>query len=103
MSGRRSHPRIAVVPATQGNFRLLHEVVVQQIEAGEVVAISREPGVAGEVLAIEMAIGPHAERLQCRVIDSRPCIVGGHLKHRLRLLALPRRSADVTAPRGAEE
>jgi hypothetical protein len=104
MSGRRSHPRIAVVPATQGFLRLLHEVVVQQIEAGEVVAISREPGVEGEMLAIEMPTGPEVERLQCRVIDSRPCIVDGHLRHRLRLLTQPHRSPDcVPAPPGTQE
>jgi hypothetical protein len=51
-----------------------------------------------------MPTGPEVERLQCRVIDSRPCIVDGHLRHRLRLLTQPHRSPDcVPAPPGTQE
>lgn len=85
MSGRRSHPRVAVSPATQGSLRLLRDVVVQRVEEREVVAISRDPGTKGEALVLEVSTGLEVERLQCRVIDSAPLIVDGCLRHRLRL------------------
>jgi hypothetical protein len=97
MSGRRSHPRVVVSPAAQGSLRFLRDVVVQHAEGGEVVAISREPGTKGEVLAIELSIGQVIERLQCRVVESAPLLVDGNLRHRLRLTTVARVSDPVIA------
>jgi len=95
MSGRRSHPRVAVSPAAQGSLRLLRELLVQQVEEGEVVAISRQPGTIGEVLEFELSRGSEMDRLECHVIASAPLIVDGTLKYCLRLKAVADRTDRI--------
>ena len=104
MSGRRSHPRVAVSPAAQGSLRLLRELLVQQVEGGEVVAISREPGTIGEVLGFELSRGSEIDRLECHVIASAPLIVDGCLRYRLQLQVVtpPTDRTVQLAPAGPE-
>ena len=107
MSGRRSHPRVAVSPAAQGTLRLLRDVVVQHVAEGEIVAISRQPATNGEVLALEISTGlggAAVERLQCRVIESIPLMVDRCLRHRLRLQAITQPTDRIVppVPRAAE-
>lgn len=85
MSGRRSHPRVVVIPAAEGRIRLLRDVVVQEIESTGVVAISREPGTIGEMLVLELPTRHNVERLHVRVVESRPLVVDGAVRHRLQL------------------
>jgi hypothetical protein len=85
MSGRRSHPRLVVIPAAEGHLRLLRDVVVQHIEGGEAIAISRDPGTIGEMLVLELPMDDKVARLHVRVIESRPLIVEGNVRHRLQL------------------
>lgn len=98
MSGRRNHPRVVVVPAAEGRLRLRRDVVVQRVEGVEVLAISREPESVGEILAVEMQQGHKIERLYCRVVESRPLIVDGNVRHRLRLQAVGETIDTVKQP-----
>ena len=88
MSGRRSHVRFAVVRAPQGVLRVMHDVIVEQATSGEVVAISREPGVFGEPVVIEFPAAEPAGEMRAQVIESHPVVVDGTVRHRLRLQAL---------------
>jgi len=86
MSGRRSHARFAVTPSAEGFLRVLRDVIVQRIDKGEVIAISREPGVVGEAIVVEVPTEP--ARVQARIVESRPLIVEGSVRHRLQLQSI---------------
>jgi len=89
MSGRRSHVRCAVLQSPEGVLRVMRDVVVQQ-RAGDrdVIAISREPGVLGEAVVVEVPADETSEGLQTRVVESQPVVVNGTVRHRLRLEAM---------------
>lgn len=89
MSGRRSHTRFAVNPVVEGIVRVLRDVTVQQNGDGELTVISREPGVLAERMALEFA--EPAAALRVEVAESRPLIMDGAVRHRLRLRVLERR------------
>jgi hypothetical protein len=85
MSGRRSHPRFTISPASEGVLRILTDVVVQQSDNNELVAISREPGIVGEVLAAQIMSWQGIMHTAVRVAESRPLVSEGTIRHRLRL------------------
>ena len=76
MSGRRSHQRFEVSPSSLGTLRVNRDVVVQRAAEGELQVLSRDPGVRDE--------DPDAA-VHVRVIDSRPIVVHGAVRHLLRL------------------
>jgi hypothetical protein len=67
--------------------RVLRDVVVARM-GGELLAISPAPAIIGEDMSVEVIGGGSDLRLQVRVLDSRPVIVDGAVRHRIRL-ALP--------------
>jgi hypothetical protein len=67
--------------------RVLRDVVVARM-GGELLAISPAPAIIGEDMSVEVIGGGSDLRLKVRVLDSRPVIVDGALRHRIRL-ALP--------------
>ena len=85
MSGRRSHPRFDVVQSPEGLLRVMRDVVVQRSRRGEVVAISREPGVLGEAVTVEIPAEEAGSRVRARIVESLPMVVDGTVRHRLRL------------------
>jgi len=88
MSGRRSHVRCAVMQSPEGVLRVMRDVVVQRAGNREVIAISREPGVLGEAVIIEVPADETSAGLQARVVESQPVVVNGTVRHRLRLEAI---------------
>jgi hypothetical protein len=84
MSGRRSHVRFEVIPSSEGVLRLLRDVLVVSAEEDEAVVLSRDPGVVGETLMLEIP-GAQASSGQATVVECRPVIVDGTMRHRLRL------------------
>ena len=87
MFGRRSHPRFSITTPSEGTLRVLRDVLVQRAAGHELVAISRQAGVVGEILTLELAertSGPNAAT-RVRVIESRPMVLDGAVRHRLRL------------------
>lgn len=85
MSGRRSHPRFAVAAPWDGAVRVLRDVVVDRVDREELLAVSVAPAVAGEEMSLDLVGGGRALELRVRVIESRPVIVSGSVRHRIRL------------------
>jgi len=85
MFGRRSHARFTISPASDGLLRILNDVVLQQSSSSELIAISREPGVVGDVLGVQIMGVQGTIHAVARITESRPLIAEGAVRHRLRL------------------
>ena len=85
MSGRRSHMRFAINGSSAGILRVLRDVFVQRAEDGGLIALSDEPAVVGERFMVSIPDDDPARSFEARVVDSRPVILNGHVRHRLRL------------------
>jgi hypothetical protein len=96
MSVRRRDSRLEVVNA-EGVLRVLRDVMVRRTDNAEFIAISGEPGVRGEVLTIFLAKDGHAP-FSVRVVDSKPTMVEGSVRHQLRLRSV---DADAVEPLSA--
>jgi hypothetical protein len=88
MSGRRSHPRFAVATPWDGAMRVLRDVVIQRSDSGELEAVSQQSAIAGEEMTLDVVGGGETIGLKVRVIDSRPMILNGSVRHRIRLAPL---------------
>jgi hypothetical protein len=89
MSGRRSHPRFAVATPWDGAVRVLREVVIQRSGDDELVAIGHLPAVVGEEMTLDVLSAGSTLEVRVRVLDSRPVIVDGSVRHRVRLAVVP--------------
>jgi hypothetical protein len=87
--------RFSVSAPWGGVIRTLRDVVVQRTGPYECVAITHAPGVVGETLRLDLLSGGQTLGLDVRVIESRPVILEGTVRHRLRL-AVPTRVPDIT-------
>jgi hypothetical protein len=85
MFGRRSHSRFTINPASDGVLRILNDVAVQPSENNELIAISRQPGVVGETLAVQILTRQGTIQSAVRVTESHPFVADGAVRHRLRL------------------
>ena len=83
MSGRRSHPRFAVLPSPEGILRVRRDVMVQRASPEGLVVVSRDPGVLGEVVSLQSAADD--EGVTARVLESHLIVVDGSVRHQLRL------------------
>jgi hypothetical protein len=83
--GRRSYARFSIEPSGHGVLRVLRDVIIQEIGSDELVAIGREAAAVGEALTVELATLDGGSPLSVRVVESRPLVVDGTLRHRLRL------------------
>lgn len=91
MSGRRSNHRYRVRNA-RGILRVLRDVTVKRGPENEFIAISGEPAALGESFALERIVDGAAVATKVRVIESRPTMVNGSLRHRLRLKPIDERA-----------
>ena len=85
MSGRRSHVRFAVAPAAEGVIRVPQDIHVQTNGGSEVVVVSPSPAVVGEHLTLELFEEGSSSVVHVEVAESRPIVVDGVVRHRLRL------------------
>jgi hypothetical protein len=85
MLGRRSYKRFKVTPSAKGVMRILRDIVVQWTRDNEWTAIAREAGVVGEILVLDLGVGEVPLRYPVRVLESRPVIIEGTVRHQLRL------------------
>jgi hypothetical protein len=97
MSGRRVHYRFGDVNA-EGTLRVLRDVTVRRGGTDELVATSSEPAARGELFTLEPAGAGTAAAIAVCVVDSRPAMVGGRIRHRLRLKAVDAELADHEQP-----
>jgi hypothetical protein len=88
MSGRRSHPRFVVATPWDGAMRVLRDVVIHRTNGEELQAVSNVPAVAGEDMTLDLMGAGATLGLRVRVIDSRPMMVEGSVRHRIRLAVL---------------
>lgn len=82
MSRRRRETRFEV-REVEGVLRVLRDVVVHR-NANELVAISSEAGLPGELVTLHLETDVDVPA-RVRVVESRPVVVKGQLRHRLRL------------------
>ena len=90
VADRRRDKRFRLTEPAEGTVRLFPDVIVQQDGDEEWIGIGRQPAVAGETLmlerpAIDTDEGELRHRLPVCVIESRPMIVDGDMRHRIRL------------------
>jgi len=64
---------------------VLRDVVVQRIESSEIIAISGEAAVIGESMVIDIPENEATHAVSVQVVESRPIVVDGAIRHRLRL------------------
>lgn len=83
--GRRSYARFSIEPSGQGVLRVLRDVIIQEIGSDELMVIGREAAAVGDSLTLELATLDGASPLNVRVVECRPLVVDGALRHRLRL------------------
>jgi hypothetical protein len=98
MSGRRSHSRFVVANPWDGAVRVLRDVVVDRTDRNELLAVSHVPGIAGEEMTLDLIGGDVVLALQVKVIESRPVIVDGSVRHRIRLGILDPVQVQVPSP-----
>ena len=87
MSGRRRYPRY-VMSNSVGTLRLLSDVTVLQDARGDLIAISDQPRICGEVLTVERANGSLGKSAVI-VAEVRPLVDRGSIRHWSRLVLLP--------------
>lgn len=97
MVGRRSHPRFALAAPWDGAMRVLKEVVVQRTDANALLAVSHSPGIVGEEMTLDVLGAGARVRLRVNVVESRPVILEGSVRHRLRLGVLDAGSEAAVA------
>jgi hypothetical protein len=90
MPDRRRDKRFRLTEPADGNLRIYPDVVVQQSERDEWIALSRDGAVTGETLVLDVVMtdadaGEMRQRFPVYVIDSQPVIVDGDVRHRIRL------------------
>ena len=97
MSGRRRDQRFAPGQPWDGALKVLRDVIVQEDPSGSLVAIGQSPAVIGEFMTLDLAGGGHVVTCKVRVQESRPVILDGNVRHRLRLEVLERSRRQESA------
>ena len=85
MSGRRNHSRFAVV--SEGVLRVILDVDVPSGTGQDLIVISTDAVIPGDVMTIEY-IDRAGTTGQVRVVESRPVMVSGSMRHEVRLRPL---------------
>ena len=90
MVDRRREKRFRLTEPADAALWVFPDVIVQQGADDEWIGISRQPAVAGETLVLDVlqfdeVEGEIRRRLPVCVIESRPVIVDGDMRHRIRL------------------
>lgn len=88
MAGRRSHPRFEVTTPWDGAMRILRDVVLDRGGPDELLALSQTPGVLGEEMTLDLIGGGSTLGLRVKVLESRPVVIDGAVRHRIRLSLL---------------
>jgi hypothetical protein len=90
VSERRRDKRFRFTESVNGALQIFPDIVVQQADVDEWIGVSRQPAETGEtlvldVLQFDVIEGEIRRRVPVCVIESRPVIVDGDMRHRLRL------------------
>ena len=86
VSGRRVYPRFRQTPPAQGQFRVSRDVVVQRDDKSrDITVLSDAPVGAGEQMTLSLVSSTGEVELQVTVVDCRPHIVEGTMRHLVQL------------------
>ena len=89
MSGRRRHQRFATGGSYEGALRVRREVVVDGPgDDGTLSITSDVPATPDEILTLDLVADRTATSLTVQVIESRPVMREGTVRHALRLAVL---------------
>jgi hypothetical protein len=66
-------------------LRVLRDVIVRDAGSDELTVIGRDPAAVGESMTLELAQLDAGSNVSVQVIESRPVLVDGAMRHRLRL------------------
>ena len=83
MLGRRSHTRISIASGAAGVLSLARDVAVHISDNEPFIAISREAGVIGETVRIE--VPDEGVDVLAEIVASKLMITDGAVRHRLSL------------------
>lgn len=103
MSGRRSHPRFAVAIPWNGAMRVLRDVIVDRTGRDELLAVSHVPAITGEDMSLDLISAGRNLALKVKVLESRPVMVEGAVRHRIRLAVTDLRALMGVVERAAVE
>jgi hypothetical protein len=92
MLGRRRDERYGFTQPADSSVRVYSDVIVKWSADDEWIAVSREAAVIGEMLVLDVDDGEQRNRFTVCVIESRPIIIDGDMRHRIRLHNVERRS-----------
>ena len=97
MPGRRTHQRYGATHVN-GTLKVLRDVTLRSIGEDGFVAFTDASATAGEFLTLERVVDGMSVSAQVCVIDSRPVIVGGSVRHCLQLQVVAEMAEDTTTP-----
>jgi hypothetical protein len=84
---------------------VLRDVVVRHGTPNELVVVSQVPSAVDELMTLDLMSGTASVSLRVRVVESRPVLVAGALRHQVRLAVVegesPRRGSSDRAPSAA--
>lgn len=101
MLGRRSHARVSLEPGAEGVFILARDIAVHTTGDGHLIAISRDAGVIGERVRVFLA--DDDVTVVAEVIESKPVICDGAVRHRLVMRGFGRDVASLDRAGGRTE
>jgi len=78
-------------------MRILRDVVVDRTSRDELMAVCQVPGVLGETMTMDLMGGGITLGLRVTVLESRPVVIDGAVRHRLRLGMIPSTGAGAVA------
>lgn len=86
MLGRRSYARVMIAEGAEGVLRIARDIGLHQRHDGDWTAISREAGVVGEIVLVDLL--DESITVAARIVESRPIVTDGAVRHRLWLRKL---------------
>jgi hypothetical protein len=78
-------------------MRVLRDVVLQRTERDELHAVSQVAGMAGEEMSLDLMGAGATLGLRVKVIDSRPMVIEGAVRHRIRLAVVKAKAESPAA------
>ena len=69
-------------------MRVLREVVIDRTDSNELQALSHVPAIVGEEMTLDLIGAGSTMGLKVKVLESRPAMIEGSVRHRIRLLVV---------------
>lgn len=83
-------------------MRVLRDVVINRTDGNEVHAVSQVPAVVGEEMTLDVMGAGDVMALKVRVVESKPLIVQGVVRHQVKLAMVTRDDEAAAGERQRE-